>query len=174
MPKTELRYVAACGMLGSGFRETSLRAGVQRRPAFIGCDAGSNDDGPSGLATGGLGCFLGAVEGARLPSGSRGRNELEIPLIIGSCGGSGLDRGVDQMAEWTDQIAKKRGVLCRVAKIYSEPPRELLKARYRTGKVMPLFGARPIDESTFDKSLSITAMMGAEALQVALSERGRT
>ena len=170
MPNTELRYVAACGMLGSGFREASLRAGAERNPDFIGCDAGSNDDGPAGLATGGLGGFSAHSRERDFRLALEAAIELEIPLIIGSCGGSGLDRGVDQMAEWTEQIAKKHGVLCRVAKIYSEPSRQLLKEKYRTGKIKPLFGARPIDESTFDKSQGVTAMMGAEALQVALSE----
>jgi len=167
MSKRELRYVAACGMLGTGFRAKSLRAGVARKPDFIGCDAGSNDGGPYLLGTGGITSrarerdYQLALEGAMT---------LGVPLVIGSCGGSGLDHSVDEMGEWTDRIAKAAGKKVRVAKIYAEPDREVLKAKFRAGKVTPLFGARPIEESTFDSSTHVTAMMGAEALQAAMSE----
>ena len=42
----EMRIVAGTGMLGYGFLQSSLEAGLGERPAFIGVDAGSTDAGP--------------------------------------------------------------------------------------------------------------------------------
>jgi hypothetical protein len=44
---TEIRVLAASGVCGSGFRETSLEEGMRRRPHFIGCDCGSTDPAPT-------------------------------------------------------------------------------------------------------------------------------
>lgn len=44
---TEIRVLAATGVCGSGFRQTSLDEAMRRQPHFIGCDCGSTDPGPS-------------------------------------------------------------------------------------------------------------------------------
>ncbi len=43
---SEIRVLSATGMLGSGFREETLRRGMALRPDFIGVDSGSTDAGP--------------------------------------------------------------------------------------------------------------------------------
>ena len=50
---TEIRVLAAIGVCGSGFRDTSLQEAMRRQPHFIGCDCGSTDPGPSPLGAGG-------------------------------------------------------------------------------------------------------------------------
>ena len=44
---TEIRVLAATGVCGSGFRQTSLDEAMRRQPHGIGCDCGSTDPGPS-------------------------------------------------------------------------------------------------------------------------------
>ena len=45
----ETRVLAATGMLGSGFLETSFQRGVSLKPHVIACDSGSTDAGPAHL-----------------------------------------------------------------------------------------------------------------------------
>ncbi len=47
-----LRALAASGQLGYGIPEAAFRAGIARRPHFIGCDMGSIDPGPYYLGSG--------------------------------------------------------------------------------------------------------------------------
>ena len=48
----EIRVLAASGMLGTGYLESSLKRGGSWNPDFIGCDAGSTDGGPTSLGKG--------------------------------------------------------------------------------------------------------------------------
>ena len=81
------RMLSTSGLLGYGFPEASLRAGMARAPDMIGVDGGG-DPGPY---------YLGS--GKCLSSSLAMRRDLElmlcaaaaarIPLVIGSCGGAG-------------------------------------------------------------------------------------
>ena len=48
----EMRYVAPCGMVGTGFQESSFKRVLAAEPAFVGCDGGTTDDGPYQLGAG--------------------------------------------------------------------------------------------------------------------------
>ena len=48
----EVRALSATGMLGSGFREDSLKRAMALKPDFIGADSGSTDPGPHHLGSG--------------------------------------------------------------------------------------------------------------------------
>src|SRR5712671_3867178 len=48
----EVRMVSASGILGYGFPESSLKAGLERKPHMIGVDGGSSDPGPHYLGSG--------------------------------------------------------------------------------------------------------------------------
>ena len=82
--------------LGMGLQDVSLERGISLKPDVIACDAGSTDSGPFYL-------------GSATPKMSRSvilqdlrrlllaRDQIKIPLIIGPCGTSGGDFGVDWM-----------------------------------------------------------------------------
>jgi hypothetical protein len=53
MSNSAVRIIAASGVLGSGFRESSMQRGLALKPHLIGCDAGSTDPGPYYLGSGG-------------------------------------------------------------------------------------------------------------------------
>ncbi len=42
----EIRALSATGILGSGFREDTLKRAMALKPDFIGADSGSTDPGP--------------------------------------------------------------------------------------------------------------------------------
>ena len=48
----EIRIVSATGILGSGFREETLKRAMRLEPHFIGADSGSTDPGPHYLGSG--------------------------------------------------------------------------------------------------------------------------
>ena len=48
----EIRLLSTSGILGYGFPEESLKAGLARKPHMVGCDGGSSDPGPYYLGAG--------------------------------------------------------------------------------------------------------------------------
>ena len=48
----EFRMISTSGLLGYGFPEASLKAGMTREPHLIGVDGGSTDPGPYYLGSG--------------------------------------------------------------------------------------------------------------------------
>ena len=104
---TEIRVLAATGVLGAGFKVESLNRGIALKPTFIACDAGSTDSGPAYLGSGKP--KLSQEACARdLRLLLKARDALGVPLIIGSCGTSGRDVGVDWMAQLAREIAGGR------------------------------------------------------------------
>jgi hypothetical protein len=162
-----LTYLALNGSLGTGFKESSLEAGLGRPIAFIGADSGSTDGGPFYLGSGAW-IWSDAAYERDLRLGFLGARRLGIPLIIGSCGGGGNDGAVDGYAEMVDRIARAAGVTARVACVKTEPDRDLLVSKYHDGKLRALPGAPGIDEDTLRAPGHIVAMAGAEPIQDAL------
>ena len=102
----EIRVLAATGVLGAGFKVESLNRGIALKPTFIACDAGSTDSGPAYLGSGKP--KLSREACARdLRLLLKARDALKVPLIIGSCGTSGRDVGVDWMAQIAREIASQ-------------------------------------------------------------------
>jgi hypothetical protein len=52
MKQSALRMISASGILGYGFPEASLKAGLKREPHMIGVDGGSSDPGPHYFGSG--------------------------------------------------------------------------------------------------------------------------
>ena len=122
MPQ-QMTALSATGALGhEPIHPESFYEGIKRPLDFIGADAGSGDSGPF---------FLGSNE----PMNPReweffdlelllvAARERKIPLIIGSAGGAGTNRGVSDYVEIVREIsAKHRLEPFRLATIRSEVP----------------------------------------------------
>jgi len=155
------------GMLGGGFPEETIRRGARLGPDVIAVDAGSTDSGPY---------YLGAStpkttrEACRRDLGilMRAREDLGIPLIVGSCGTSGTDDGVDWMAAICRELAHEAGQKLRIALIKSEQDKAYLKKRLRERRVLPLEPVLPIDEARIDACTHIVGVMGHEPIARAL------
>ena len=163
-----LEYVSC--FVGAGFSDESLAAACDRDLDFIGADAGTIDVGPYQLA--GVGSIfsedLCRHDLRRLLIASRHKR---IPLVIGSCGGSGSDEAVDWFAAMVRDIAGTESLSLRVARIYSEVDAGYLTRRLRDGRVHPLGGtAVPYDEATIERSTRIVGVMGTEPIAAALAQ----
>jgi hypothetical protein len=163
----EIRVLAATGVLGAGFKVESLNRGIALQPTFIACDAGSTDSGPAYLGSGKI--KLSREACARdLRLLLKARDTLRVPLIIGSCGTSGSDVGVDWMAQLAREIAAEERLHFKTALIKSDQSKAYLKRRLAENRIRPLFPAPPISEQVIESS-HIVGMMGTEPLQAALA-----
>ncbi|MER0429446.1 acyclic terpene utilization AtuA family protein [Streptomyces microflavus] len=164
----ELRILAPTGALGAGFDASALARGVQARPDVIACDAGSTDSGPAALGSGTPKLSAQAIT-RDLRLLLKARDQLGVPLIIGSCGTSGRDVGVDWVADLTRTIAAEEKLHFKLGLIYSDQPVERLEELYDSGRITPLANAPEIDHELFERSHTV-AMMGVEPIQEALDK----
>ncbi|MER5551001.1 acyclic terpene utilization AtuA family protein [Streptomyces sp. NPDC002793] len=164
----ELRILAPTGALGAGFDASAFATGVAARPDVIACDAGSTDSGPAALGSGTPKLSAQAVT-RDLRLLLRARDQLGVPLIIGSCGTSGRDVGVDRVADIARAIATEENLHFKLGLIYSDQPTERLEELYDAGRITPLANAPEIDRELFGRSHTV-AMMGVEPIQEALQD----
>jgi hypothetical protein len=164
----EFRILAPTGALGAGFDAAGFRRGVEARPHVIACDAGSTDSGPAALGSGQPKLSDRAVaRDLRLLLTARA--ELGVPLIIGSCGTSGRDVGVDRVAALVRDIAAAQDLHFTMALIYADQPAERLEALFDADRVKPLPHAPAIDRDVFARGNTV-AMMGVEPIEDALRD----
>ncbi len=163
------KILVPSGCLGSPCPEDALRAGVAMRPDAIAVDAGSTDSGPY---------YLGAATSKMTRKAIKrdlrqlmlARNALGVPLLIGSCGTSGSDAGVDWTAEICREIAQEEGLRAKVALLYSEQTPAGLQPYLEAGRVKPL---PPLGELTADVLNAcdhIVALIGYEPFADAVAD----
>lgn len=158
----KITYISPVGMLGGGFTEQYFTNALNEHPVdFIAVDSGSTDGGAINL-------------GADLPFNSRdaikrdlrllllGARSKNVPLLVGSAGGSGGNWNLDWTLNIVREIAAEEGLSFSLASIQAEPDRELLVERFRNGRIRALAHAPEISESTLTDTHRIVAMMGAE------------
>ncbi|MEZ5825742.1 MAG: acyclic terpene utilization AtuA family protein [Geminicoccaceae bacterium] len=162
-----IRIYCPTGAFGLGFLDSSLERAVSMKPDVIACDGGSTDSGPF---------YLGAGQ----PKMSRealvrdlrrllvARDRLQVPLIIGSCGTSGIDAMVDMMRDLAVELACELGLSFRLATIHGEQDREETAARFDRGCIQALPGAPSITRDDILACEHIVGMMGVEPIQAAL------
>src|SRR3977135_3821448 len=88
------------GMLGAGVERNHIRYGIACGAHAIAADSGSTDSGPSYLARGVSKMNRESIK-HDLEILMSEANRAGIPLLVGTCGTSGTDAGVD----WTRDIA---------------------------------------------------------------------
>jgi hypothetical protein len=157
----EVRMLSASGILGYGFPEASLKAGLARRPHMIGVDGGSSDPGPH---------YLGSGKSFTSPLAIRrdmrlllnGAVASGIPMIIGTCGGAGGEPHLQRCVEILRGIAREDRLGFRLAVIHAEQDKRYLKSRLAAGRIRPLGPAPALDEATIERAERIVGMMGPE------------
>lgn len=162
-------YISPVGMLGGGFTESQFIEACEKYPIdFIGVDSGSTDGGPVHL-------------GADLPINSRDAlkrdlgiliataRRIDVPLLVGSSGGSGGNSNLNFIADIVREVAREQELSFNLATIQAEPTRDFLLERFRAGWFHELANAPEIDEGTLSNAQRIVAMMGPEPIQAALS-----
>jgi hypothetical protein len=162
-----VRVLTPTGMLGAGFTQSTVDRGLALGADVIAVDAGSTDSGPYYLGSGTAKTAAAAV--ARdLRILLRAAAAAHIPLIVGSCGTSGTDSGVDWVAGMVADILREERLDLSVATIYSEQRADELAERLRAGRIHPLAPAGALEASTVDSCVHIVGMMGHEPIEEAL------
>src|SRR5690606_19969054 len=124
--------LAATACIGYGFTETALNRALDIGVDFIGADAGSMDPGPYYLGAGKPYVSPEAIERdlRLLLKAARSHN---IPLIIGSAGGSGGTPHLRLTRDIVIRIIKEERLAARLATIDAEPSRNLIVQRHAAG-----------------------------------------
>ncbi|WP_235882672.1 acyclic terpene utilization AtuA family protein [Streptomyces apricus] len=171
-PDDSIRVLAPTGMLGAGFPEATIDRGLELGADVISVDGGSTDSGPYYLGASQPKTTRAAV--ARdLRILLRAAARADIPLIVGSCGTSGTDSGVDWVAGITAGILAEEGLDLRVARIYSEQQAGALKERLESGHIHPLPPLGDLQPGTLESCTHIVGMMGHEPIVAALEAGAR-
>ena len=165
----EYRLLSTSGLLGYGFPEASLAAGMRRAPHMIGVDGGSSDPGPFYLGAGK--CVNSRMSMKRdLKLMVNAARSGRIPLVIGSCGGAGAEPHLQIVAELVREIAREDGLHFKLAIIHADQEKDWRKRKLREGSVRALRNVKPLDEATVDRAARIVGMMGPEPFIQALDE----
>lgn len=155
------------GMLGAGFDPETIDRGIKLGADVISIDGGSTDSGPHYLGSGTAKTTAGAVK-RDLQLMLRAVVSADIPLVIGSCGTSGTDSGVDWVAAMVADIQEEEGLDLRVAKIYSEQKPSALVDELAAGRIRPLAPERNLTAQDLESCSHIVGMMGHEPIEAAL------
>jgi hypothetical protein len=162
-----IRILVPTGSLGAGAREDEIRYGIARGAHAIATDAGSTDSGAAYLALGISKNNRGSVK-RDLTLLMKAASEARIPLIVGSCGQAGGDKNVDWTRDIALEVAAELKIRPRIALIYSEQNKEVLRAKNAQGKIRALPPLGALDDSTIDACDHIVASMGPEPYIAAL------
>jgi hypothetical protein len=165
--ENEIRLLSTSAILGYGFPEASLEAGMARRPHMIGVDGGSVDPGPHYLGAGVPFCSILAIR-RDLRLMLKAAIEAGIPLMIGTAGGAGGEPHLQTVARLVREIAADERLHFRMALIHAEPPREEIIRRIAAGQVHPLAGQPALVPETVERATRIVGMMGPEPFIAAL------
>lgn len=166
-PAGGVKVLVPAGALGAGVRSDEVEIGLAAGAHAIALDAGSTDSGPAYLGSGKSKYSRVAVK-RDLSILMAARAKAGIPLLVGSCGTSGCDEAVDWTLEIVLEIAAEQGVTPRIAVLYSEQDKAVLKARNADGRILPLPPLGALEDATIDACAHIVALLGPEPYAAAL------
>jgi len=163
----EFRVLAPTAILGYGFPEASFAEGMKRKPHAIAVDAGSTDPGPYYLGSGKSFTDRNAVK-RDLEYMIKAGVECNIPVIIGSAGGSGADSHLDWTVDIVLEIAREQGLTFKLGVISAQIKNEIVLQQFKNGGLKPMSSVPPITGEQIISSSNIVAQMGTEPFIKAL------
>lgn len=170
--KEEFRILSTTAILGYDFPENYFKEWLKKKPNFIAVDAGSTDPGPYYLGAGVYFTDRDAVKRdleIMITSGI----ENNIPVIIGTAGGSGAEVYLNWCKYIIDEIAKEKKLSFKLALIHSEFQKEDMKKALINNKIKPLDHAPPLTEKEIDKTTIIVGQMRIEPFIKVLKENAQ-
>ncbi|KAK7219690.1 hypothetical protein V2G26_007693 [Clonostachys chloroleuca] len=155
-------------MLGYGYNSEHFWYGIAKhKPAAIIVDSGSTDGGPYKLGMGKMTCGRGSYVRDLEPILSACFHH-KIKVLIGSVGGDGSNKHVQEMLDIVSEISERNGYSFKIATIKAGFNKDLIKSRIETGRVGPCGPVEPLDADTVDGAVDVVAQMGAEPFLEAL------
>lgn len=165
--KEEFRILSTTAILGYGFPKESFDEGMKRKPDLIAVDAGSTDPGPFYLGEGVSFTDRGAVKRDLEIMICAGVKE-NIPVVIGTAGGSGAKPHLEWCADIIREIAKEHDLHFKTAMIHADMDKEEMKKALTEGKISPLEPAPQLTVEDIDATTNIVGQMGIEPIMKAL------
>ena len=162
------RVLVPSGVLGLGFDKEALAKGVAMQPDIICIDGGSTDSGPYYLGTGTSKYSLAAIK-SEWRQLMQARAKAKVPLVIGSCGTCGTNSMVELMADITKELAAELGQTVKVAKLYSDQCKDVLKTALGDNRIQPLFPAPEVTAAHIVSFTNCVALAGAEQIEAAIN-----
>ena len=163
----EYRVLAPTAILGYGFPEASFNEGMKRNPHAIAVDAGSTDPGPY---------YLGA--GKSFTDRAGVKRDLEymikagvahnIPVIIGSAGGSGANAHLDWNVEIIQEIAREQSLSFKLGVINAQIDKHTVLKHHNQGSLKKMHSSPLPSAAQIQASSNIVAQMGIEPFIKAL------
>ncbi len=163
----EIRVLSPTAILGYGFPSASFQAGLDRNPHVIGVDAGSIDPGPYYLGAGVSFTDRQAVKRDLALMLKAGR-ERQIPVIIGSAGGSGAEPHLQWCLQIVREAAAEAGLHFKMAVIHGELDKEFLLQKLAEEEIKILPPGQPVTIEDIRESTHIVGQMGIEPFIKAL------
>jgi len=158
--KDTLRVLISTGHLGTApSNPESFHRGMETNPDYVVADGGSSDPGPVYLGANiQLGHFV-REELELFLTASRKRN---IPLIIGSAGDTGSNKGVDDFVRTIKELgAEHRIPKFKIGYFYSEVPKDYLQRKLAAGKEITGLGGFPaLTTEEIENASRIVAVAG--------------
>lgn len=162
MTFSEFNILTPNAMLGYGYRREHFWYGIEKyAPKAIIIDSGSTDGGPYKLGLNKMTCGRASYVRDLTPL-LEAVYFKKIKLLIGSVGGDGSNKHVQEMLAIVKEIAEERGFNFKIATINAGIDRDLIKSRIQAGEVSPCGPVDPLTEKEVDLAIDIVAQMGAE------------
>jgi hypothetical protein len=159
----ELKLITVLGALGYGVDEDALEKALsQHEIDLIGVDGGSNDSGP--------GNFGGSEEIGRSVDDTRedlrkilkARDQIDVPLVIGSAGVSGVKQHVDRVVDIVKGVADEEDLSFKLGKIYTDIDDGMLKSEIDDGNISQIVYDKKLTKEDVDNAENIVGMIGHE------------
>lgn len=165
----EIRVLSPTAILGYGFPVASFEEGMRRDPHVIAVDAGSTDPGPYYLGSGKSFTQRSAVK-RDLKYLIDAALERNIPLIIGTAGGSGARPHVEWNWEIIQEIFAETGQTAKVAVIFSDVDKDVVVRKLYEGQISPCGPVGELTTEAVEEATYLVAQMGVEPIINALQE----
>ncbi|RXK37323.1 hypothetical protein M231_05389 [Tremella mesenterica] len=164
-----VEIITPVGQIGYGYPIDPFLEECRRMPegSFIIADCGSTDSGPQklcfGLLTAPRESYLRDMRPIFAMAHERG-----FKVLFGSAGGHGSNSHVDEFADIVNQICKEEGYSFKVAKIYAEIDKDLIKSHIANGTCTPCGPVPELTDEEVEKCPRVVAQMGCEPFIKAL------
>jgi len=155
------KVLSPTAILGYGFPMESFARGMEEKPDLLAVDGGSTDPGPHYLGSGksftnkeGVKRDLAIMIAAGL--------KAKIPVVVGTCGGSGAAPHLNWCENIVREIALENHFSFKLGVIPGDIPPETVKKALKENRIFPLDHHIPLTQEAIDKSCHIVAQMGIE------------
>ncbi|WP_439589058.1 acyclic terpene utilization AtuA family protein [Hydrogenophaga sp.] len=164
-----IKILAPTGMLGAGFGKEALERGMSMRPDAIAVDAGSTDPGPYHLGSS-VPLYSDDVIKREIQALLPMARAAGVPFIVGSAGGAGTNAQVDRVCELVREVAGELGLHFKLARIYSDIPRERVVQAIERAEVRDFEAGFELTKEAVVACSGLVAQMGDEPIRKALDE----